>query len=167
MNVLLHTTTAVGIAVLLTDTKRIEQSPTRGMVVLTGFFAFTVGLISHGVLDYIPHCYPINSKLDALGGLTMILLLTWLTNRKYRLIMILAFLGAIVPDVIDLSPAILNKQLGLDLPSLDKLFPWHWQEYSGSVYNSDCNVSTLNHLILLFTIAVVCWCRRSDIRMLF
>ena len=167
MNVLFHTTTAVSIAVLLTDTKRIEQSTTSKEIFLTSFLAFTVGIISHGALDYIPHCYPIHSKLDAIFGLIMILTTTWLAHKKYRLIMLFSFLGCIFPDILDLSPSIINKQLGLELPIFDKIFPWHFHKYSGSIYTNDCNYSTLNHFLLLFTIGIVFWCRRLDFKTIF
>lgn len=86
MNILFHTTTAISIAVLLTDTNRIKQATNSKIIYWTGFFAFTVSLISQGDLDYIPLCYPINAKFDAIAGLTIILLTIWLTNKKYRLI---------------------------------------------------------------------------------
>lgn len=167
MNVIFHTTTALGIAVLLTDTNRIEQSISYRTIAFTGFAAFIVALVSHAALDYIPHCYPVNSKLDVIGGLLIILTLTWLTKGKYRLITALSFLGSIFPDLVDLSPAILNKQIGLELPIFDQLFPWHWHENSGSIYSSNCNVSTFNHMILVLSIAVICWCRRTDLKVLF
>lgn len=164
MNVIFHTATAISVAVLLTDTKRIEQSTTSSNVIWTSILAFTVGLISHGALDYIPHCYPINSKLDAIVGLIIILTTTWLTNKRYRIIIALSFLGSIFPDLIDLSPAIINQQLGLNLPTFEKVFPWHLHNYSGSIYNDNCNNSTLNHILLLLTIGIICWCRRTDIK---
>lgn len=164
MNIIFHTTTAISVAVLLTDTKRIEQSSTSKAAVLTSVSAFAVGLISHGVLDYIPHCYPINSKIDAFVGLTMILTITWLTNKKYRLIMGLSFLGCVFPDLIDQSPNIINKLLGLNLPTIDTIFPWHLHEYSGSIYNEKCDNSTLNHILLLLTICIICWCRRTELK---
>ena len=167
MNVIFHTTTAISVAVLLTDTKRIEQLTISKSVIWTSMLAFTVGLISHGVLDYIPHCYPINSKIDAIAGLTMILLITWLTNKKYRLIMGLSFLGCIFPDLVDLLPSIINKQLGLSLPIIDQVFPWHLHDYSGSIYNENCNNSTLNHVLLLLTVCIICWCRRTDLKRIF
>ena len=167
MNVIFHTTTAISVAVLLTDTKRIEQSKTSKNVIWTSILVFTVGLISHGALDYIPHCYPVNSKLDAIAGLTMILTTIWLTNKKYRLIMGLSFLGCIFPDLLDLSPGIINKQLGLSLPTIDKIFPWHLHDFSGSIYTDNCNNSTLNHMLLLSTICIVCFCRRTDLKTMF
>lgn len=167
MNVIFHTSTAICVAVLLTDTERIGQSVFSKNSILTSILAFTVGLISHGALDYIPHCYPINSKLDAVVGLTMIFVTTWLTNKKYRFIMGLSFLGCIFPDIVDLLPSILNKQLGLNLPTIDKIFPWHFHDYSGSIYSDNCNNSTLNHLLLLLTICIVCWCRQRDLKIMF
>jgi hypothetical protein len=167
MNVIFHTTTAISVAVLLTDTKRIEQSTTSKHVIWTSIFAFTIGLISHGALDFIPHCYPVNSKIDAIAGLTMIMTTIWLTNKKYRLIMGLSFIGSIFPDLVDLSPAIINKQLGLSLPTFDKIFPWHLNNYSGSIYNDNCYNSTLNHILLLSTIFIICWCRQTDLKTIF
>jgi hypothetical protein len=167
MNIIFHTTTAISVAVLLTDTKRIEQTTTSKNVIWTSILTFTVGLISHGALDYIPHCYPINSKLDAIAGLIIILTTTWLANKKYRLIMGLSFLGSIFPDLVDLSPSIINKQIGLSLPTIDKIFPWHLHNYSGSIYTGDCDNSTLNHILLLLTICIICWCRWTDVKTIF
>lgn len=167
MNVLFHTTAALGVAVLLTNTKRIEPATTITRIVLSGFAAFTIGLISHGALDYMPHCYPINSKFDVIAGLTMIVLLTWKTNKRYRLVMALSFLGAVFPDLVDLSPGILNKQFGLRLPIGEKIFPWHWHEYSGSVYSGSCKVSMLNHILLLLMVATTCFFRREDMKAMF
>ncbi|AFM02788.1 hypothetical protein Fleli_0301 [Bernardetia litoralis DSM 6794] len=109
----------------------------------------------------------INSKLDAITGLTMILTITWLTNKKYRLIIGLSFLGCIFPDLIDLFPAIINKQIGLSLPIIEKIFPWHLHNYSGSIYSDSCNNSTLNHILLLLTVSIVVWCRRTDAKLIF
>ncbi len=167
MNVIFHTTTAIGVAILLTDTKRIEKSIGSKEVVLTSVLAFTVGIFSHGVLDYIPHCYPINSKADVLAGLMMILVTTWLARKKYRFIIGFSFLGSILPDLIDLLPNIVNKQFGFELAKNDKIFPWHMHDYSGSIYAGSCDVSTLNHLLLLLTICMVFWSRRTDFKTMF
>jgi hypothetical protein len=65
MNALFHTTTALGIAVLFTHTKSKRPS------IPTSIFVFMSGILSHGILDIIPHCYPIPSKLHASLGLLM------------------------------------------------------------------------------------------------
>jgi hypothetical protein len=163
MNILFHTTTALSIAVLLTDTRKIEHSTNPKKVFAISILAFVVGIISHGALDYLPHCYPINSKIDAIAGLIMIISVTWLTNKKYRLIIGLAFAGCIFPDLVDHLPSILNKEFGFSLPIFEKIFPWHVKEYSGSIYSGNCNISNLNHALLLLTIAIVFYCRWKDV----
>lgn len=167
MNVIFHVITAIGIAVAITDSKAIEKSVTSRKVIVTSFFAFLVGVISHGALDYIPHCYPINSKIDVILGLAIIIATLWKTNRKYRVIVFFSFLGSVLPDLIDLLPAIANKQLGLDLPIIDKIFPWHLHDYSGSIFKEDCATSTLNHILLLLTLTIDYWSRRGDWRTMF
>lgn len=167
MNVIFHTTAAIGLTAILTDTSRLGDRPTFAETLPTALSVFVLGIISHGALDYIPHCYPINSKVDVIAGLAMILSITWLTNRHFRSIMGLAFLGAILPDIVDLGPKLLNKYLNLGLTIPDNIFPWHWHIYSGSIYNGTCSVSTLNHLLLILTVGVIVWTRRSDLRCMF
>ena len=167
MNVFFHAITAIGVTALLSDSKRLEKSKSSKPFVLTAIFMFFVGIIMHGVLDFVPHCYSINSKLDVFISLAMILILIWLAKKEYRIIVALSFLGSIFPDLVDLSFPILNKQLGLSLPIYDKIFPWHWSSYSGSIYCGDCGVSTLNHVLLVCTISVICWCKRIDLEVIF
>jgi hypothetical protein len=167
MNVLLHITSAIGVAVLLTDTKRIEHQSPVMTIMLTSAIGFLFGIIAHGALDYIPHGYPVNSKLDAIGGLIIIIVTILLTNKKYRIIIGLTLLGSLFPDLIDLSPSIANKQLGLSLPEGNKIFPWHWHEYSGSIYSGPYSISTLNHFLVILGVTGSCWLRLSDLQVIF
>ena len=161
MNVLFHTTTALGIAVLFTHPKSKKPS------IVTNIFVFIIGILSHGILDIIPHCYSIPSKLDASLGLLMILTATWFSHKKYRIIVLSAFIGCNIPDLIDLSPAIINKQLGWSLPVFDKVFPWHFKQYSGSIYTDDCTVSTINHTILVIALGAIYWYKQSVVKEIF
>lgn len=163
MNVVFHTSVAVGIAVLLTDTQIQVKAARTGSIIRICFLAFFVGIIFHGILDYIPHCYPVNSKADVIISLLIISLFLWLIDKTYRWILFSAFIGSIFPDLIDLSTGILNKLLSLNLPVLNKFFPWHWSQYSGSIYNGDCNVSSLNHLMIIFTVIVILYYKRFDL----
>lgn len=167
MNVLFHTTAAVGVAVLLTDTNKVKIHSNVIRASITGTFAFILGAISHGALDYIPHCYPINSKVDVILGLIIIVIFTFLAKKDYKLIVGLAFIGSIFPDLVDLSPEILNSYLGFNLPIIDNIFPWHWSEYSGSIYVQNCHVSFLNHSLVLLTVGLICWARRNDLTKIF
>ncbi len=167
MNIVFHTTTAIGIAVLLTDTDQFPPKSPLQRVCLTATMAFVVGVISHGALDYIPHCYPFLAKIDVLLGIGMIVGMTYFSKPNYRLVVFASFIGCIFPDLIDLSPAILNKYLSLDLPILEKIFPWHWREYSGSIYNGNCGVSNINHLLTVFVVGLICWSRKKDFKNMF
>lgn len=167
MNVFFHTITAIGVTALLSDPKILGETTSSKPFLFTAIFTFFVGMITHGVLDYVPHCYPINSKLDVFISLAMILILIWLAKKEYQIIVALSFLGSIFPDLVDLSFPILNKQLGFSLPVFDKIFPWHCSSYSGSIYSGDCSVSTLNHVLLVCTISVICWCKRTNLEVIF
>ena len=47
----------------------------------------------------------------------------------------MVFLGAVLPDLVDLGPEIARKLLDLPVPALfaGHLFPWHWPDGSGSL----------------------------------
>lgn len=160
MNVIFHTTAAIGVAVMLTDTRKPLGSIQRKVV--AGLVAFAIGVVSHGALDYIPHCYPMNPKVDIILGSIIIVITTLRCKPAYRIIVGLSFIGSIFPDLIDLSPQILNKYLATSLPIQEKIFPWHWEQYSGSIFIEDCQVSTLNHAILVLVVLGICIMRRCD-----
>jgi len=111
-----------------------------------------------------PHCYSNNIKIDAIAGLTMIIILIWFTNKIYWLIIILALLGCILPELIDLLPQIFNKHIRFNLPILQKIFPWHWAVYSGSIFTKNGNVSNINNLLVVFTTILICWVKQRDLK---
>lgn len=162
MNVMFHIATGLSTAVLLTDTSEINRNSAYKKILPIALFGFVIGIISHGALDYIPHCYPINSKLDILLGLLSILILLLISKEKYKLIFLGSLIGCVFPDIVDLLPSMLNKFLRLELPVLEKLFPWHWKQYSGSIYTDECNVSFINHSLVLLTVSLILWSRKKD-----
>lgn len=169
MNVIFHTTVAVGIAVLINETQQLARYGSGLKQLGIGSLAFAVGVVSHGVLDYIPHCYPINSKLDVIASSLFMGVALVGVRWQYKLILGMTFLGCIFPDLIDLAPAILNKYVGTNLPIIEKIFPWHIHEYSGSIFAKECRasplnyrVSFLNHGLVVLTVAIVCWARSKD-----
>jgi hypothetical protein len=167
MNVIFHTTAALGITVLFTKTDEIDNSVKTKNIVETSILVFGIGIISHGILDFIPHCYPINSKLDVILGLIIIATTIWFIKKRYRIVAISSFIGSIFPDLVDLLPSILNKQIGFNLPIKNKIFPWHWHEYSGSIYTNNCNISTINHILLVLIVSLICWYKKDKITELF
>lgn len=167
MNVLFHIVTGVGVALSVTNTTLLERSKKKTEKWLVGAAGFSLSFMAHAVLDYMPHCYPLNTKFDFLFGAFLLIFLVCLANKKYRLIVGLSLLGSIAPDLIDLLPSILNSQLGMNLPIYDKIFPWHWKEYSGSMYGSNCGASNLNIAFVLFSVLAILWVRRDSFKRIF
>jgi hypothetical protein len=147
MNVIFHTLASVATAaVLSTQLKKKPINSTTGLTILVS--GFTVGVLLHGLLDWTPHQYPLPSILDVVVSLSLFSIVFVLAQKEARWLLLACFLGAIFPDLVDLGPAILNKQMQLNLPT-GKIFPWHWKQYSGSIYDGSHRwLSILNHLVV-------------------
>ncbi|MDR2956429.1 MAG: hypothetical protein LBV43_15255 [Prevotella sp.] len=159
MNILFHLVTSVGVTVIVTDTTGICKVREG---IIPGICAFSAGLIIHGILDYLPHTYPFSATVDVFLSLLVVAALIISSKPKYWLIICLAMLGSVFPDVIDLLPSILNKYLTFDLPVGNKIFPWHWADYSGSIFIGKSIASDINHFSVLIITIIVCYCRRKD-----
>ena len=142
MNVIFHTATAVGIFTAVNTSS--------SHLLIKASIAFFGGIMLHGILDYTPHCYPISAKVDILISAAVIMLLLLVTTKKSKLLFIISILGNTFPDLVDLGPSMINKYLGCHIPIIDAIFPWHWKQYSGSIYRGDCIVSDFNHWVVLF-----------------
>lgn len=120
--------------------------------------------MAHGVLDGLPHGYPLGAIGDTL--VTAALVVTWmkLIEPRFRALLLVVLVGALLPDVIDHVPRDLNHHLGTHLPELKKIFPWHGRGGSGSL-NGDvlfrAHIASLaNHVIVVTFCAVVLWLTR-------
>ncbi|NJM52531.1 MAG: hypothetical protein HC846_03505 [Blastocatellia bacterium] len=125
---------------------------------------FAVGILIHGVLDFLPHSYPLPSKIDVIFALLVLILSLFLAQNQNKLLVLFCFSGAIFPDVVDLGAGIANKHLGIPLPQLNfKISPWHWKEYSGSIYDgSRFFESTVYHILLLLICFSLIYAYRND-----
>jgi hypothetical protein len=114
--------------------------------------AFGLGVLSHGILDALPHYYPLKGIEDAIGALALVAVWLWRAPRWMKLPLLAVCLAAVLPDAIDLLPADLNRDFGWHLPADHRVFPWHWRAGSGSWrgrWGPDWRVSLTNHLIVL------------------
>lgn len=149
MNILFHIATGAAIIILHSHIKHPNKTRFYGS-------GFILGVISHGILDYTPHCYPIPSKIDAILGLLIMISTLFFVKKKFKILVSAIFFGCVFPDLIDLSPGILNTLFHINLPIFDKVFPWHYHQYSGSIYSTDCTVSMANHgLVLMFCSIII------------
>ena len=122
-----------------------------------------MGVILHGVLDLVPHSYPIRSDVDVVLSLALFACAMICAKRQNLILLAACFLGAIVPDVVDLAPAIVNHHLGWSLPVV-KLFPWHWHRYSGSIYDGSHAAESLSlHLVVVALCAIFLYANRRSL----
>ena len=97
----------------------------------------------HGLLDWIPHSYPIDSAADVSVSLVLLTVVMILVQPKHRFLFGACAFGVLAPDLVDLGPALINKRLGWSLPVF-KFFPWHWRQYSGSIYDGSHRMESLS-----------------------
>src|SRR5262245_21600865 len=164
MNVTFHTLTSLAIAAFLGSKLKGTDEP-RSFVpsdVPALAIGFLGGVLVHGLLDYTPHSYPIESAVDVALGLALFFVILLLTSSRQWLLLCLCFLGSIFPDLVDLGPPIVNKYVGWSLPTV-KVFPWHSWPYSGSIYDSSRGAeSLLYHLLVVGTSLALLWAFRSE-----
>ena len=125
---------------------------------------FVTGILIHGVLDYLPHSYPLPSRFD-IGFAFLLFVAGFLVSQKQnKLLVAVCFAGCVFPDVIDLGGEIANKHLGIPVPHLSfNIFPWHWKEYSGSIYNGRRQTeSNIYHISFLLICLTVIYSKRKD-----
>ena len=148
MNVIFHTLASVATAAVLSTQLKVKKpiNSATGLTILVS--GFIIGILLHGLLDWTPHQYPLPSLLDVVVSLLLFCAIFILAQKEARWLLLACFLGAVFPDLVDLGPPILNKQMQLHLPTV-KIFPWHWKQYSGSVYDGSHRwLSILNHLVV-------------------
>lgn len=161
MNILFHNITGYCIAITSLHVAAKDDVYSKKQYIIP--IVFLLGIISHGILDIIPHCYPINSIFDAIFGLAMIIGLSILARPAFRTIIAGALIGSIVPDIIDHSAGIFKNHMGISINYSLKLFPWHWAKYSGSIYNGNCLKSAIYHSILIAVCIITLWITRGTI----
>jgi hypothetical protein len=165
MNVTFHTLASIATAAFLSlrPAQNSLQGITSGSAFAKYAIGFTAGILAHGILDYAPHEYPFYAKFDVPFALLLFMVTFFLVQPQNRLLLATCFVGALFPDLLDLGPAILNKNFGFPYFGLSyKVFPWHWKEFSGSLYEPSRRVeSMLYHIILLLICTVALYLNKN------
>jgi len=165
VNVTFHTAGALATAAFLSSTRSHPASEATAArpSLLIAVIGFVAGVVEHGVMDYIPHSYPMPSSMDVAFSLILFTLAVALTKPQFRLLVTVCFIGSILPDLVDLGPPILNHHLGWSLPTV-KLFPWHWPQYSGSLYHGMKRLqSAVAHAVVICVCVSLCWLYRHSL----
>ena len=166
MNVTFHTTGALATAAFLSSTQVHAVSEDRTVPrcsLLIGVIAVVAGIVEHGIMDYLPHSYPIPSGVDVFVSITLFVVAIGLTRPKFRVLVTACFIGSILPDLVDLGPPILNRHLDWTLPTV-RIYPWHWPQYSGSLYHGAKKLqSVVSHSVLIGVCVSLCWFYRHSL----
>lgn len=157
VNVIFHALTSTAVMAAASGVEAESRSSRR--LRLAG--AFGAGLCVHGVLDGLPHQYPLPAAPDVVAALALVALVGLLSRPSSRALLVASFSGAIAPDVVDLGPSMLASSVTAPLRH-PLLFPWHWREGSGSIYDGrHVVVSITNHVIVVALSLLVLWASRS------
>ena len=165
MNVTFHSVGAVATAALLSSTEAPAASsrstPRHGLLIAT--IGFVAGIVEHGFMDYVPHSYPIPSGIDVIVAILLFVVVVIQAKSQFRVLVTACFLGSVFPDLVDLGPPILNHHFHWTLPTV-KIFPWHWPQYSGSLYHGAKRFqSAVWHCIVIGVYASLCWFYRRSL----
>jgi hypothetical protein len=150
MNVTFHTLASFATAAALSarlENRNLWRFPSASDTLILGG-GFITGILIHGILDTTPHNYPIPSVIDILLSLILFPLFLLIAKRYLWLLIAVCFAGAIFPDLVDLATNMVNRRIGTSLPVV-KIFPWHWRQYSGSIYDGSRRLeSAIYHLVV-------------------
>jgi hypothetical protein len=165
VNVTFHTTGALASAAFLSSFRaRAVSGETASrdslLLLVIGFIA---GVAAHGVMDYVPHSYPISSGLDVVLSIILFIVAVAQTKPQFRVLVTACFIGSVFPDLVDLGPSIVNRHLGWSLPTV-RIFPWHCPRYSVSLYHGAQKLqSYVSHCAVLGFWVSLCWFYRYSL----
>jgi|SRR6266498_401681 len=165
VNVTFHTTGALATAAFLSSTQARAASggtaPRHSLLIAV--IGFVAGVVEHGIMDYVPHSYPIPSGMDVVVSIMLFVVAVAQTKPQFRVLVTACFIGSVFPDLVDLGPSIINRHLGWTLPTV-KIFPWHWPQYSGSLYHGAKRFqSYVSHCVVIGFCVSLCWFYRRSL----
>jgi hypothetical protein len=153
MNLIFHTVFSISTVPICS--KKITESNKPIKYLTLGFVG---NIIGHGIMDLIPHDYPLTRNTDVLISFGIFLLSMIFVKKEYVSSVFFCFLGGALPDLIDkaLLPIIGFSHL--------KFFPWHWTTIINFFYNLYFNLfnqfistvfKTVNSLVIIVSLVLL------------
>ena len=150
MNLVFHTLFSISTSSMCA--KKAEEDNKSLQYIVIGF---TGNIIGHGIMDLIPHNYPLTTITDVVISFIIFLISIAFIKKKCLSAVSLCFLGGILPDLID------KGLLSIIGANNLKVFPWHWYnvinffykwyfDYIEYFYAFNIIVISLSVLILIF-----------------
>lgn len=125
MNITYHTMVAIASALVIA---KIIPEKEKVKIYKVGTIGLAVNILLHGILDIVPHNYPLTMIKDGFIALFLIALSIFFMKSKYRLLTLWCIGGALLPDVID---KILIRNISI---IKSYVFPWHNAEIINRFY---------------------------------
>ena len=115
MNLVFHTIFSISTSPICA--KKIVEGDKPLKYLALGFIG---NIIGHGVMDLVPHNYPLTMKTDLPISFTIFLLSIIFVKKEFLTSVFFCFLGGALPDLIDKG--------FLPIVGINnfKIFPWHW-----------------------------------------
>jgi hypothetical protein len=146
VNLIFHTVFGISTAPLCA--KRIVEG-NKPLKFLT--LGFVGNIIGHGIMDLVPHNYPLTRNTDVLISFGIFLISMLFVKKKYISSVFFCFLGGSFPDLIDKAvfPIIGLGRL--------KIFPWNWANTINFFYNQyfDLFIQSTNTAFKMFNILAI------------
>jgi len=154
MNLIFHTVLSVSTSLIFA--KKIVKTDKSIKYLGLGFIS---NIIMHGVMDLVPHNYPVTTMADISISFTFFLLSIIFVRREFLTPVFFCFLGGVLPDLIDKG---FFRVLRINI----KLFPWHWTNVINFFYKWYFNHTwlfiTSNILAIVVSICLL-WINRRFI----
>jgi len=142
---------AVGVSTSLLFYEQVDVGPNK---IKPYILPLLLNVALHGIMDVMPHSHPIPPNFDIIIALLIPTLLIPFVKRKYWMLILICYLGSILPDVIDLG---FFRVLGF---GAFRIFPWHFvrvYNFLDAIYTSRLVNALFDALVIFACVFLVVW----------
>ena len=150
---------AVGMSTSLLFYKKVDTEPNKMKRYITPLL---LNIALHGIMDLMPHSHVLPAISDIIIALLLPAFVIPFVKKKYLPLMLVCYLGSILPDVIDLG---IFRVLGF---GAFRIFPWHFFEvyhFLEAIYTSQF-INILFDALLVFTCFILIFWKRKDVQLM-
>jgi len=120
---------------------------------------FISNIIMHGVMDLVPHDYPITTMMDVFISFALFFLAIIFVKKEFRSAVFFCFLGGALPDLVDKGFFRVLRMNSI------KLFPWHWSNVINFFYKWYKHnwLFTMGNILAIVVSLCLLWANRKFI----
>jgi len=154
VNLIFHTVFSVSTSPVIS--KKIVKSDKTLKYLGLGFIS---NIIMHGVMDLVPHDYPITTMMDVFISFALFFLAIIFVKKEFRSAVFFCFLGGALPDLVDKGFFRVLRMNSI------KLFPWHWSNVINFFYKWYKHnwLFTMGNILAIVVSLCLLWANRKFI----